>query len=1148
MRFDRLRISGFKSFVDPTELLIKPGMTGVVGPNGCGKSNLLEALRWVMGETSYKSLRGSGMEDVIFAGAADRPARNTAEVTVTLDNSRREAPAQFNADDVLEVSRRIERDAGSAYRVNGRDTRARDVQMLFADASTGAHSIALVRQGQIGEIISAKPQARRRILEEAAGISGLHHRRHEAELRLRAAEQNLERLDDVLGEIETQLSSLKRQARQAARYREVAEGIRKAEALLLHLKWTEATEQLANARGETDRGRTEVQALTRDAAIASKSELDGGEALPAMREAETAAAAALQRLRDEDRSLAAEAERAAERARDLADQIERIGQDFARETQLLAENGAQIAALTEEEAGLRDAIAGQAGAGEAALAAAAAARATLTESEAELAAATARLAELRAERSSLDARIREIGSRAGRFESELDGITAKLEAMAGETTDLSPLESGVGEAEAAVTAAETASSEAETILVGARDAESAARDAAAETNNAAERLKAEAAALVRLADDGQNDGDRLIDVIEVASGYEQALVAALGDDLEGGTDEGTALHWRSLDVPTPEAALPGGTTSLADHVSGSDLIQRRLAFTGVVAAEEGARLQLDLAPGQRLVSVEGDLWRWDGFVARTGAPTAASRRLEARNGLVKVRGALEAALQAREASEATHREARDGRIAAEKAERDAREAWRAAGAALREARAELDAREKATRAARESRIALEEARTRLAGDLAEAREALAAAEATREGLADVEAADAALEPLRDRVATERQSLAEADSAARGLAREAEDRAARLARIANEIERWRARAENAEAQKATLATREADAKATLAEIANVPETVATKRSALADAVREADVKRQEAADRLAEAETRQGELSRRARELEGRLGEAREALARAEARLEAAEERLAECTRAILEALAMRPEGALAASGHQEGETLPGTDETEVRLTRLRADRDRLGAVNLRAEDEAREQSERLDTLTAERADLEAAIRRLRQGISSLNSEARGRLLEAFERVNGHFRDLFQQLFGGGTAELTMTEADDPLEAGLEIVARPPGKKAQVLTLLSGGEQALAAISLILAVFRTNPSPICVLDEVDAPLDDANVERFCNVIELLARESDTRFLVITHHPFSMARMDRLFGVTMAERGVSQLVSVDLDTAHTYREAG
>jgi len=429
MKFDRLRISGFKSFVDPTELLIPPGMTGVVGPNGCGKSNLLEALRWVMGETSYKSLRGSGMEDVIFSGSADRPARNSAEVTVTLDNSARTAPAQFNADDVLEVSRRIERDAGSAYRINGREARARDVQMLFADASTGAHSIALVRQGQIGEIIAAKPQARRRILEEAAGISGLHHRRHEANLRLAAADQNLDRLGDVLGEIETQLGALKRQARQAVRYRQIADKIRKTEALLLHLKWSQSVAQLDAAQAQTKSTATRVEELTREAGIAAHAELQMAETLPALREAEAAAAAGLQRLNTEDLTLAAEADRVEDRRSDLEGQVATIASDLERETRLLDDNAVETKALKEEDATLRAAITADAGSGDSAGEDVAAARTQLDAFEGELAEKTAELAELRASAATWDTRLAELSAQVGRLREEDQSVTEAMAAL-----------------------------------------------------------------------------------------------------------------------------------------------------------------------------------------------------------------------------------------------------------------------------------------------------------------------------------------------------------------------------------------------------------------------------------------------------------------------------------------------------------------------------------------------------------------------------------------------------------------------------------------------------------------------------------------------------------------------------------------------
>ena len=1150
MKFDRLRISGFKSFVDPTELLIPPGMTGVVGPNGCGKSNLLEALRWVMGETSYKNLRGSGMEDVIFSGSADRPARNSAQVTVTLDNSARQAPAQFNADDVLEVSRRIERDAGSAYHINGRDARARDVQMLFADASTGAHSIALVRQGQIGEIISAKPQARRRILEEAAGISGLHHRRHEAELRLRAAEQNLERLDDVVGEIENQLAALKRQARQATRYRRIADTIRKAEALLAHLKWAEATAQLNAAEAEARSAATQVEELTRSAAIAAHAELQSAETLPAFRDAEAQAAAGLRRLENEDRSLAAEAKRAEERQSDLEAEIERIAHDLEREAQLLDDNAAEVKALADEETALRAAIDNEAGAGDKARKAATAARTRLEASERELAERTAALAELRASGANLDARVRELTDRAQRIESELQSVTQQIEAIdARDAPDLAQTERELARATGEIARAEAEAAAAEAALSAARATETASRETATEAAGRADRLAAEAAALVRLAEEDGAGDRRLFDLITVTSGYEQALVAALGDDLEASTTGDGVIAWRALPPLPGDSALPRGVDALSGFVKAPAALDRRLALVGVIGGDtDGDTLQAQLGPGGRLVNRAGDLWRWDGYVARAGAPTAASRRLKARNRLAEIRDSLRHASAQKDRTAEALGQVQAAAKAAEAAEHQARGQWREAGKAADRARAARDAQERATRASREKRIALVEARGRIGRDLEDAATALAAARTASDGQPDLDAFETEMAPLQTRVGEERRALAEAETRAGSLAREAESRAARLKRIGTEIDRWRTRAHAATAQRRTLETRETEIKAILAELSRLPAEIAEKRSLLANTIATAERRRQEAADTLAKAETGLTELQKTARGLEASLAETREALARAEARHEAATERHGSAVAAIKDTLSVQPDGALTIAGYSAGDALPDAAKTEADLARMNGDRERLGAVNLRAEDEASEQGERLDTLRAERQDLEKAIARLRQGINSLNAKARLRLLEAFEKVNGHFRDLFGQLFGGGTAELKLTEADDLLDAGLQIVAQPPGKKPQVLTLLSGGEQALTAIALILAVFRTNPSPICVLDEVDAPLDDANVERFCNVIEILAHQTDTRFLVITHHAYTMAQMDRLFGVTMAENGVSQLVSVDLDTAHRYREAG
>ncbi|HQF31796.1 MAG TPA: chromosome segregation SMC family protein, partial [Hyphomicrobiales bacterium] len=429
MKFVKLRLAGFKSFVEASEFVIEPGLTGVVGPNGCGKSNLVEAMRWVMGESSYKAMRASGMDDVIFSGSNNRPARNTAEVSLTLDNADRSAPAAFNDTETIEVIRRIEREQGSLYRINGREVRARDVQLLFADASTGARSPALVRQGQIGELIAAKPQARRAILEEAAGISGLYSRRHEAELRLKGAEQNLDRLEDVLVEIDQQLESLKRQARQATRYRSISADIRKAEATLFHLRWTAARGAVREADAELATARRAVAERATAQGEAAKNEAVAALRMPELREAEARAAAALQRLTLARGELEAEEKRARARLAELAHRIAQLDEDIAREHRLAGENEGFLEALAAETATL---VADTEAAGAREREAAdrlGEATVRLQASEAALTEATREAAEVAARRDSLARAIRDAGARLARLEAEAANVAREAEAL-----------------------------------------------------------------------------------------------------------------------------------------------------------------------------------------------------------------------------------------------------------------------------------------------------------------------------------------------------------------------------------------------------------------------------------------------------------------------------------------------------------------------------------------------------------------------------------------------------------------------------------------------------------------------------------------------------------------------------------------------
>src|SRR5581483_2416914 len=542
MKLTRLRLLGFKSFVEPTDFLIEPGLTGVGGPNGCGKSNLVEALRWVMGESSHKSMRAASMDDVIFNGSNNRPARNTAEVSILIDNHERSAPSAFNEFDELDITRRIERESGSAYRVNGREVRARDVQMVFADASTGARSPALVHQGRIGEIIQAKPEQRRRVLEEAAGISGLHARRHEAELRLRAAETNLQRLEDVIVQLANQVDALKKQARQAVRYRNVATQVRKAEATLYHLRWTAATSEVGEAEHAKDLGVRLVAERTGAQAEASKRQALASAELPSLREAEARSAAALHRLNVAREELDREEARAKGRMAELDMRLVQLAGDVERERRLAADAEAALARLGAEEETLRNEAREGAGRKNGIDARVAEADTELNAVEKVFGELTNELAELTARRSQLERAAREHAERQARLDGEIAGIERELATLAGgETTDI---KAAVENAQAALEQAVEAARAAEAAHAQARSELEESRTPLAEAERHAQRLETEAKTISKvLAVDTKNMWPPVMDSLTVDKGYEKALGAALGDDLDAPIDVSSPMHW-----------------------------------------------------------------------------------------------------------------------------------------------------------------------------------------------------------------------------------------------------------------------------------------------------------------------------------------------------------------------------------------------------------------------------------------------------------------------------------------------------------------------------------------------------------------------------------------------------------------------------
>ncbi|WP_225204754.1 chromosome segregation SMC family protein [Novosphingobium huizhouense] len=1138
MQFRRLKLSGFKSFVEPAELRIEPGLTGVVGPNGCGKSNLLEAIRWVMGESSARSMRGGGMEDVIFAGTANRPARDFAEVMLTAETD----PAGPHGGE-LEVVRRIERGAGSAYRVNGKDVRAKDVALIFADAATGAHSPALVSQGRIAAVIAAKPAERRMMLEEAAGIAGLHVRRRDAEQKLRATEANLARLDDLLAGLEGQIGSLRRQARAAERYKAVSEKIRIAEARLVFARWRDAAAAADAARREAQVAEQAVTLAQAAAAQAQAAQHAAGEALAAAREGlfdrRQDSAAQGQRIA----SLTAQLEAAQQRLADIDRQLRRIDEDRTAADRLTTDAAAALARLEAEvslaEAALAEDEARRPGAARAVEDAERAGRAA----ELALAQKVAEQAGIDAEWRVAEAAVAAARQRLARLDADLSRLAGQAEALAREADPAAQI--AQAEARRAAAAAALAEAQAQRERLGSeRERLAAARDAA---GNALAGARADLAGVEREADALARDksarekaaaakgkGQTALSGSRAAPGWERALAAVLGRDAAApvgpAPSQAEGRFWTGAPPPPPLA------DSLAQHVpSCPPEVQARLSLVRAVEVDEGQ----PLAPGEWLVTRTGHLRRWDGFVAR-GEGAAEAAALEAENRLSDLQSRLPALREALATAEAGDAEARAELARVQGALAETERAISANADAERSALRALDAAEAARARMDARRGELERAMADVREQRAAGDDELAAAQARCAALPDPAAGRAAVDAARAHNEAARTALQAAIAASATLDQALAVGRERLGAVRADIRNWQSRAGDA-------ARRLADMTGRAEELAQDRLVFAAKPAGLVAEIEQGEAIRERIAAELAAAEAALAQCEATARGADAHLAATNEALATARearagsaARAENEDVRRQEMAGISGERFQCPPPLLPERFGFASAEV--GSSHAEsTEHDRLSAERERIGPVNLVAAEELAEAEQRLGTSVAEKAELVEAVHRLRGSIGNLNREGRERLRTAFEAVDGHFRRLFTRLFGGGEAHLALVDSDDPLEAGLEIFAQPPGKRLQSLTLLSGGEQALTAVALIFALFLTNPAPICVLDEVDAPLDDANVERFCDMLDAMVGETRTRYLIVTHNAVTMSRMHRLFGVTMVEKGVSRLVSVDLGGA-------
>jgi chromosome segregation protein len=1143
-RFVRLGIAGFKSFADATTLDILPGLTGIVGPNGCGKSNVAEALRWAMGEANARHLRGGEMDDIIFAGTSTRPARNLAEVSLTVEDDEAGLPPPFTGQTEVQITRRIDRGTGSSYRVNGREARARDVQTLFADLASGARSSAMVSQGRVGVLVSARPEERRAVLEEAAGIAGLHARRAEAETRLRATEANLERAEEHRTLLVRQMEGLRGQAKQAVRYRAVVADLQEAEALLLAIQRARAQLARESAAASVSNAQDALAKALADAGSRQDEAERQSRVLPGARAAESEAIAKVERAKMALEGMTAELTRAqaalstaearqAQSSRDLAYAEATVADAAAVDARLAAE-AERLAVESGEHPALL--LAAQQ---DADLAGAALIQADLVANEAASAASAAS-----AQRDGARQLLMAAEERYRRAAHALDRVLAEQKRAEERLVDAGVLEEACkahGLAESAQNAA------AERLAQAERDHAAAAREALAarEAFNAQDtlrhRLDAEVAALAEVL--SIKDGEKwppMIDKLQVPQGLEAALGAALGEELAAAADPEAPRHWRML----PDlVAAPLPCRRLGEQVAGPVMLARALDAVGLVDTDaEGDRAQTLLAPGQSIVSTSGAVWRWDGYTVRSGTPTAAALRLKQRNRLSQSSKLRDQATQAANAGRTLLDSALRSERAARTALDHARQQHRDAQEAAQKTRSKAESLRGQAEAALSRFSTLGEQAAQLMPEAEAAETAFQAAQAAHHTQADATALKLQADQARQAVAAARQRELAASRAADTLQRAEQARQHRLLVIARERDDRRMRVSELKGRVTDLQVRLQEAAAERERLRLLPEQVELGAAKAKERLAEAELIRNQAVDERRAAEAQAERLAALARAAEQQGYAAREALVRAENALQSAEQGLASLLAHVAErqtALPPLPPPAETSAAAEE--------RARSRMNRLAKERDEIGPVNLRADIEVSAIDAEIGTIMRESEALATAIAKLRGSIGHLNREGRERLSAVFNDVDRNFQALFSRMFGGGRAHLALVGSDDPLLAGLEIYAQPPGKKLSALSLLSGGEQALTALSLIFAVFRCNPAPLCILDEVDAPLDDANVGRFCALLKDMVQETGTRFLVVTHHQVTMAAMDRLYGVTMQERGISRLLSVDLSLAAGMTEA-
>ena len=1143
MQFNSIKIIGFKSFLEPTEINLSNGLTGIVGPNGCGKSNVVEAIRWVMGENSAKQMRGNEMNNVIFSGTDDRPSRNFAEVILKIDNSERKAPYPFKNVLDIEISRKLERDKGSVYRVNNKITRARDVQLIFADTGTGSRSSGMVSQGKISEIIETKPETRRTILEEAANITGLHNRKHEAELKLNSASENLERLSDIEITIEEQIKELKKQARHAARYRSVGERIRKAEILLFYHHFKILEEEEKQSEEQLKENNKILNEFNLKVARLENHKLKVSEVIPNLKEIDFDKSNQVQNLKIAQIKTEQEINSINDVKSSILNQIEQLNEVIKSEKDSIVDTDKTISSLNKEiELNKKNGFDYSSKIENAHLETNKLRKISETSSK-QLSEINSKILMINSNKNQTKDEIEINKNRISKINNQLENLKIREDELI--------LEKNLKLKNKVSQKIEAYQNDYKKNKISHNELHSSLNDMnnnKINIENEISNLKTEISTINNfLSDDEQNSLEKKIDLTQ---NLETPIAAVLNESLSAPITKKNDLEkdhfWRNdIDFKSKHFSSPLNSIPVAKKIKNSNTLSFALQGVGIVKnKEEAYRLQKDLLFGQVLTTEKGGIWRWDGYVQNTHAKNSFVKRLSFRKNLEKLNIKLKQnknsflELNKKINSQNSKIENLDNLINKQLKEIELNnEIFN---------RCEIDLSIVKSRL-KSNKILLIE----LEKSKKEINSKLKSLELHSDDFNNLPSLQAEELKLRNSYETTKNEFEEALSNEKYLNSQEEYRKKNMDQMLLQIKDWEERKKNSLTRLQSTNEKLSSLNNQLNAVDKQPHELQEKIKIIETKLELALDEYKKSSDNLVLKENELREIEKKQKMEETNLIHYREEKVRAESQIESVHLKIKNLEERLNEKLELKIEDFQEMTELKNIKDLDlSSDHIEalqIKLNKLLNERENIGAVNLRAEIEIDESNKKLLEMKSECDDLNKAIEKLKKAITELNKEGRERLETSFNKVNNNFKYLFKKLFNGGNAELKLVGSEDPLMSGLEIYASPPGKKMQNLSLLSGGEQALTSISLIFSVFLCNPSPLCILDEVDAALDDTNVNLFCELLNELVEENKINFIIVTHHRLTMAKMNRLLGVTMQEKGISKILSVDLEKAVEIREA-